>query len=124
MKKYHIQPNDKFNRLTCIRLDHVGRHNRSYFVFRCECRYDHHRNCQEHDWFGLNGDACPVSVAKELVAKIELERSEARANRKTHWDLRAILRMPIEERDKILAKAAENGAHLYSWAKKSTSEES
>jgi hypothetical protein len=25
-----------------------------------QCRYDHNRNCQEHGWFGLDGDDCPV----------------------------------------------------------------
>lgn len=82
-----------------------------------DCRYDHHRNCQEHDWFGLNGDDCPVSVAKALVAKIEFERSEAHSNRKTSWDLKVLLKLPIEERNKILEDAAEKGAHLYEWAK-------
>jgi len=36
-KKYHIQPGDKFNRLTCINLDHIGSHYRSYFLFKCVC---------------------------------------------------------------------------------------
>lgn len=36
-KKYHISPGDKFNRLTAIKLDHVGSHYRSYFLFRCDC---------------------------------------------------------------------------------------
>lgn len=34
---YHINPGDKFNRLTCVRFDHVGKHYRSYFLFRCSC---------------------------------------------------------------------------------------
>jgi len=37
MKKYHIQPGDKFNRLTAIKLDHIGKHYRSYFLFKCDC---------------------------------------------------------------------------------------
>jgi 5-methylcytosine-specific restriction endonuclease McrA len=37
MKKYHIQPGEKINRLTAIKLDHIGNHNRSYFLFQCEC---------------------------------------------------------------------------------------
>jgi len=37
MRKYHIQPGNKFNRLTAIKLDHIGKHNRSYFLFKCEC---------------------------------------------------------------------------------------
>jgi len=37
MKKYHIQPGDKYGRLTCIRFDHIGNHNRSYFLFKCDC---------------------------------------------------------------------------------------
>lgn len=28
-----------------------------------ECRYDHRRNCQEHGWFGLNGEDCPTGQA-------------------------------------------------------------
>jgi len=36
-KQYHILPGQKFNRLTCIGLDHVGKHNRSHFLFRCDC---------------------------------------------------------------------------------------
>lgn len=36
-RKYHIQPGEKFGRLTSIRLDHVGNHNRSYFLFKCDC---------------------------------------------------------------------------------------
>lgn len=35
--KYHIQPGDRFNRLTCIDLDHIGKHHRSYFLFKCDC---------------------------------------------------------------------------------------
>lgn len=37
MRKYHIQPGDKFNRLTCIGLSHIGKHNRTYFLFKCDC---------------------------------------------------------------------------------------
>ena len=37
MRKYHIQTGDRFNRLTAIKLDHVGEHNRSYFLFKCDC---------------------------------------------------------------------------------------
>lgn len=37
MKKYHIKPGDKYGRLTCIRFDHIGNHNRSYFLFKCDC---------------------------------------------------------------------------------------
>lgn len=37
VRKYHILPGQKFNRLTAIRLSHVGKHNRSYFLFRCDC---------------------------------------------------------------------------------------
>lgn len=37
MKKYHVQPGDKFNHLTAINLDHVGKHYRSYFLFKCDC---------------------------------------------------------------------------------------
>jgi hypothetical protein len=36
-KKYHIQPGDVFGRLTAIRFDHIGKHYRSYFLFKCEC---------------------------------------------------------------------------------------
>lgn len=37
MKKYHIKPGDKYHRLTAIELDHIGHHNRSYFLFQCDC---------------------------------------------------------------------------------------
>ena len=37
MKTYHIKPGDRFNRLTAIRLDHIGKHHRSYFLFKCDC---------------------------------------------------------------------------------------
>lgn len=37
MKTYHIKPGEKFNRLTCISFSHIGEHNRSYFIFRCDC---------------------------------------------------------------------------------------
>ena len=37
MREYHIKTGDKFNRLTAIRLDHIGEHNRSYFLFKCDC---------------------------------------------------------------------------------------
>lgn len=37
MKQYHIKTGDKFNRLTAVKLSHIGKHNRSYFLFRCEC---------------------------------------------------------------------------------------
>lgn len=36
-KKYHIQPGDKFGRLTCVSFDHIGKHYRSYFLFHCNC---------------------------------------------------------------------------------------
>ncbi len=31
------------------------------------CRYDHNGNCQEHSWFGLNGDKCPIEKTKALI---------------------------------------------------------
>lgn len=37
MRKYHIQKGDKYGRLTAIKLDHIGEHNRSYFLFECDC---------------------------------------------------------------------------------------
>lgn len=37
MKKYHIQPGDKFGRLTAISFHHIGNHYRSYFLFKCDC---------------------------------------------------------------------------------------
>ena len=36
-RKYHLQLGDKYNRLTVIEFDHIGKHNRSYFLFKCEC---------------------------------------------------------------------------------------
>lgn len=35
--KYNIKPGDRFNRLVAVKLDHVGKHYRSYFLFRCDC---------------------------------------------------------------------------------------
>lgn len=37
MKKYHINSGDRYNRLVAIRLNHIGNHNRSYFLFKCDC---------------------------------------------------------------------------------------
>jgi len=37
MKNLHIKSGDKFNRLTAIRFDHIGKHYRSYFLFKCDC---------------------------------------------------------------------------------------
>lgn len=37
MRLYHIRPGEKFNRLTALKLDHIARHNRSYFLFLCDC---------------------------------------------------------------------------------------
>src|ERR1700743_1731919 len=37
MKQYHIKEGDKFGRLTCLKFSHIGKHNRSHFVFKCEC---------------------------------------------------------------------------------------
>lgn len=31
------------------------------------CRYDHNRNCQEHGYFGLDGDDCPIQQAKDFL---------------------------------------------------------
>lgn len=36
-----------------------------------DCRYDHNRNCQEHGWFGLDGEDCPVSQYKKTLKQIE-----------------------------------------------------
>jgi hypothetical protein len=35
------------------------------------CRLDHHGNCQEHGWFHLNGDPCPVAEAQKLLGKVK-----------------------------------------------------
>ncbi len=37
MKQYHIKPGEKYHRLTAIEFDHIGEHNRSYFLFLCDC---------------------------------------------------------------------------------------
>lgn len=34
-----------------------------------DCRFDHAGDCQEHGWFGLDGDECPNATARRLVAK-------------------------------------------------------
>lgn len=36
-KEYHIKTGEQYNRLTAVCLDHIGKHNRSYFVFKCSC---------------------------------------------------------------------------------------
>ena len=36
-KKIHLKPGDKINRLTVIKLDRIGNHYRSYYLFRCDC---------------------------------------------------------------------------------------
>jgi len=38
-----------------------------------KCRYDHNRNCQEHSWFGLDGEDCPVSQAFDFIEEIKAE---------------------------------------------------
>ena len=35
--KTHLNPGDKINRLTVVRLSHIGKHYRSYYVFKCNC---------------------------------------------------------------------------------------
>lgn len=35
--EYHIKPGDTYGRLTAINFDHMGEHNRSYFLFKCQC---------------------------------------------------------------------------------------
>lgn len=77
------------------------------------CRYDHNGNCQEHSWFGLDGNECPVGKARKLVELIENEKLEHVSNRKTSWDVKALLEMAPEERDAILTKAAEIGYIVY-----------
>jgi len=37
MKKYHINVGDTYNKLTCISFSHIGKHYRSYFLFKCDC---------------------------------------------------------------------------------------
>ena len=34
------------------------------------CRYDHNRNCQNHSWFGLDGEDCPVDQFRQALKKI------------------------------------------------------
>lgn len=36
MKKYSVNPKEKFNRLTVIKFDH-SKNGRSYFLFQCDC---------------------------------------------------------------------------------------
>ena len=35
--KHKIIKGEKFNRLTAIKLDHIGDHRRSYWLFKCDC---------------------------------------------------------------------------------------
>ena len=37
-----------------------------------DCRYDHNGNCQEHSFFGLDGNECPVSEFKRKIREIKL----------------------------------------------------
>lgn len=32
-----------------------------------DCRFDHNRDCQEHGYFGIDGN-CPVAESKELIS--------------------------------------------------------
>lgn len=32
-----IKTGDKFNRLTVLKLDHIGNHSRAYYLFKCQC---------------------------------------------------------------------------------------
>jgi len=36
-RQYHIKAGDKYGKLTAVKLSHIGNHNRSYFLFKCEC---------------------------------------------------------------------------------------
>ena len=36
-KKVHLQPGDKYGRLTCVEFKYMGNHHRSYYLFRCDC---------------------------------------------------------------------------------------
>lgn len=40
MKEYHIKQGEKYERLTCLSFHHIGDHNRSYFLFNCDCGKD------------------------------------------------------------------------------------
>lgn len=33
-----------------------------------DCQFDHAGDCQEHCWFGLDGDECPNAHARRIVA--------------------------------------------------------
>lgn len=33
------------------------------------CRYDHNKNCQEHTWFGLDGEDCPVEKLRKALTE-------------------------------------------------------
>jgi hypothetical protein len=34
-----------------------------------DCRFDHNGNCQEHSWFGLEDENCPVKEARGALKK-------------------------------------------------------
>ena len=36
-KKRTLKPGDKINRLTVVKLSHIGSHYRAYYIFRCDC---------------------------------------------------------------------------------------
>lgn len=55
-------------------------------------------------------------IAANLIRGASLIQGSDPAFRKTSWDLRALLALPLDERNKILEDAAEKGAHLYAWS--------
>lgn len=37
VEKLHIQPGDRYGRLTCLKFSYIGKHSRSHFLFKCDC---------------------------------------------------------------------------------------
>lgn len=35
------------------------------------CRFDHNGNCQEHSWFDLENENCPVKELKETLEELK-----------------------------------------------------
>lgn len=66
---------------------------------------------------------------RAIISRIEQSKKEQEhgqgdpAFRKTSWNLKALLALPLDERNKILEDAAEKGAHLYAWAEESRHED-
>lgn len=68
-------------------------------------------------------DGWDAAIAANLIRGASSVQQGDTALRKTSWDLKALLALPLDERNKILEDAAEKGAHLYAWSEESRHED-